>query len=177
MTGDDTDDRAEGVDRAVRFAILVGVALALGLVGILVVGLGARIEGLSTGTFMQVVVVVVLLWPAYRLAPWQPALTERVRGWVRSNQTPVVVAAVLILVSRLPFTPGLLSTLVQLPYSQTAGVFFGVELFYRPYVGFELGTAIRRVGQWYVTTLFVLLVSVFVVHVGESVRSAVSDAE
>jgi len=177
MTGNDADDRTEHVDRIIRFAILVGVALTLGLVGILVVGLSARIEGLSAGAFMQILVIVVLLWPVYRLAPWQSDLTERVRGWFRSNKTPVAVAAVLILSSRLPFAPGLLSALVRLPFSQTAGVFFGAELFYRPYVGFELGMAIRRVGQWYVATLFVLLVSVFVVHVVESVRSAVGDTD
>lgn len=175
MGGIETEDRTEIVYGALKALILIGVVATVLLVGILVVGMVARIEELSAGSFMQFVLIGVLLWPVYRLAPWRSDLTERVRRWFRSHPWPVAVTAALILWSQLPVAPDLLTWLVLLPFGRTAGLFFGVELFYRPYVGFQTGTLIRNFGQWYVTTLFVFFVSVFILWVGEWVRSAVSN--
>lgn len=74
---------------------------------------------------------------------------------------------------RLPFVPDPLAALVYLPFARTSGLFFGVELFYRPYAGFELGEFVRTFGQWYVTILFVLVVSVPLVDLEMWARSIV----
>lgn len=173
MTAPDTDDPIEYVDRGLRFVVPAGVAIAVGMVGIVVAGLGLRIEGLAATSLMQLLLIAVLLWPVYRLAPWRPGVTERVRGWFRSNRSPVAVAAVLILGSRLPFAPDLFAALVDVPLVRTSGFFYGVEVFYRPHVGFEFGKVIRRFGQWYVTVFFVLGVVVLVIDIGKSIRSVV----
>lgn len=171
MTGHATDDRLDFVDRGLQFGILAGVAIGLGLVIIVTVGIAARVEGLSAGSFLQLLLLFVLLWPVYRLKPWRSGVSERVRNWVRSNRAPLALAATLLVVGRLPFAPDLLAAFVYFPFVQTGGYFFGAELFYRPYVGFELGVSIRRFGQWYVTIFLVLVISVIVIDATNALTS------
>jgi len=171
MIAHDTDDRLEYVDRGLQFVLLAGVAIATGLLIVVAIGMGTRLEGFSMASVTRLLLIVLLLWPVYHLAPWQPGVTERVREWLQSNRSALALAAVLLLGSRLSLVPDVLATLIHLPFVQTAGFFFGAELFYRPYVGFEFGQFVRRFGQWYMTVFLVVVVSRFLVGLGRSVRT------
>lgn len=146
-----------------------GLAVVTWLVVLVGVGVAAGIEPPSPLSAVPLFVVVLMAAPIYAVAPWQPEPGGRVVAWIRGNRAAIAVAAGLLVVRALPVAPGPLVGLLDLPF-RSAGLLFGVELFYRELVGPATGAFLRTFAQWYLEALWVLVLGGLVVDAARWVR-------
>jgi hypothetical protein len=159
--------RARG-GRAARIAVPAALAVVTWLVVLVGVGLVAGVD--SPLDLLPLFVVAVMLWPVYLAAPWRPGLTERVLGAAERNRWGIAAGLGLLLARWLPFAPGELLTLLDLPF-RSAGVLFGAGLFYRRLFGPTTGRFLLSFGQWYLELFWLFLAGSFLVRFGTWLRS------
>lgn len=70
--------------------------------------------------------------------------------------------------------PDYLLTVGRIPFVGTSSVRFGGKVVSRPSVGGVVGQFIRKVGQWYVTFIFVLVLHVVGIDIVTARRATVS---
>lgn len=169
MTTHEPDAEPVPARFAARAAVAGGLAVLTWLVALVAAGVVARIEPASPLSIAPVFVVLLMVAPLYKLAPWRPEPGGRVLGWLRTNRAAVGVAVVLLLLRTIPFTPGPLVGLLDLPF-RSAGFLFGVELFYRELVGPGAGVFVRQFAQWYLEALWLLVIGGLLADFGRWVR-------
>lgn len=156
MTTREPEPESAPATPATRGAVAAGLAVVTWLVVLVAVGVVARLDPSSILSAVSLFVVALVIAPIYAVAPWQPAPGGRVVAWIRANRASVAVAAGLLVVRTLPVAPDPLVGLLDLPF-RSAGVLFGVELFYRDLAGPAAGAFLRRFAQWYLELLWLLV--------------------
>jgi hypothetical protein len=155
-------------ERVARLAISAGLAVVTWLVLLVGVGLVAGLD--SPLELLPLFVVIVMLWPVYLAAPWRPGMTGRVLGAVERNRWGIAAGFGLLLLRWLPFIPGPLLTVLDLPF-RSAGVLFGAGLFYRRLFDPAVGRFLLSFGQWYLELFWLFLAGSFLVRLGDWLRS------
>lgn len=156
-------------ERAARVVLPAGLAVVTWLVVLIGVGLVARLDSLSPLNLLPLFVVAIMFWPIYLAAPWKPGLTDRIGDTLGGNRDGVAVAAGLLVVRSLPFTPDVLLTLLDLPF-RSAGVLFGAGLFYRRLVSLAFGRFLLSFGQWYLEAFWLFVLGSILAGLGGRVR-------
>lgn len=161
--------RREQGKRVALVAVPVGLAVIAWLELLVAVGVVAELDALSLLNLLPLLVVLVMFWPLYLLAPWRPGLTERVVDWAGAHRDGILAAVVLGVVRVVPFAPDLLVGLLNLPF-RSAGVLFGAKLFYGERLGTEAGRLVLRFGQWYLEAFWLFVVGTALVRLGNWIR-------
>lgn len=169
MWADYGRDRREFGKHVASFAVPAGLGVLTWLVLVVAIGAVAELDSLSVLNVLGLLVIVVMFWPLYLLAPWRPALTERVTDVARGRGTGILVAAALGVLRVLPVTPDVLVGILNLPF-RSAGVLFGAKLFYGRRLGAEAGRYVLKFGQWYLEALWLFLIGVALVRFGRWIR-------
>lgn len=150
------EPRTETIERGIRIAVPVGVAVLTWLGLLLAVGLVLRIDSVSVLNLLQFVIVGVVFWPLWRVAPWREGFTQRVLSFFDGNRSALLAAAGLGVLPMLPGVPGLVASLLNLPY-RGSGVLFGASLFYRERLGGTVARVLLRSWQWYLQALWLYI--------------------
>lgn len=114
------------------------------LVLLVAFGVFAGLDSLSVLTLVPLLVVVVMLWPLYALAPWRPGLADRVIDRTVANRWGILGAFAVGRLRVFPVTPDLLVRLLDLPF-RSAGMLFGAKLFYAERLGPRAGDVVLLV--------------------------------
>lgn len=167
-----TSDTHVPSERVIGVAIPVAVAVLTWLVGLVTIGVGAGIGSPGILDVLALFVIIVMWWPVYRVAPWQPGMAHRVLEWGRDHRAPMLVAGGLVVVRSLPVTPGILVAVLDLPF-RSATILFGVSVFYRQQVGSVVGHGLFKFGQWYLEAYWLLVIGLVIVGLGTKLRGRV----
>lgn len=172
----DADARRSRARAALAVAVPVCLAVLTWLVALLAVGVVASVGVPSLLDLVALFVVGITFWPIYRVAPWRPGMTGRVVEWLRNNRTTIGIAVALLVARSLPFAPGLVVGLLDLPF-RSASILFGASVFYRQQVGPEVGHVLLKFGQWYLEIYWLLVIGYFLTPIGRRLGRAFGTAE
>lgn len=164
-----SDDRTATIERATRVAVPVALGVVTWLVLLIVAGTLARFDPSSLLNLLPLLIVGLMLWPLWLLAPWKSGVTERVTSFFTKRRTELVVMGVLVVLSVLPFVPGQLRGILNIPY-RSAGMLFGPSLIYRQRVDPRFGQVLLTFGQWYLEAFWLFVIASGLTSVGRRFR-------